>query len=130
MNIMHLSFFVKLFLSLFALSLILFFVLPEATLMLLLKLIALSIGVSILVALFYPTIRGVRKGDQVLVSRGNLPNFLGFGRKGIAVQDGKLQKEIRIRLSNGREAIGIVEDYGGTFSIPKVRLLYEETIKE
>lgn len=127
---MHLPFFIRLFLTLFALSLILFFVLPEATPMLLLKLVALSIGVSIIVALFYPSIRGVRKGDRVLVSTGNLPTILGFGRTGIAIEDGRLQKEIKIRFSNGREAVGIVEDYGGTFSIPKVRLLYEETLKE
>lgn len=98
--------------------------------MLLVKLIALSIGITILIALFYPSIRGVRKGDKVLVSKGTLPSFLGFGRTGIAIEDGKLHKEIKVRFSNGREAVGIVEDYGGALSIPKVRVLYEETIKE
>lgn len=120
----------KLFLSLFALSLIVFFFLPDATPMLLLKLVALSVGVTILVALFYPSLRGIRKGDKVLISRGNFPSFFGFGRTGIAVEDGRIQKEIKLKLSNGREALGIVENYGGAFSIPKVRLLYEESIKE
>ncbi len=127
---MHIPFFVKLFFLLLAASFILFALVPEATTILLIKLIALSIGISILVALFYPKLRGIKKGDKVLVSKSNLPSILGFGRTGVAIENGRLQKEIRIRFANGREAVGVVENYGGAFNIPKVRLLYEETIKE
>lgn len=127
---MYIPLFVKVFLTLIAISLIAFPFVPDATPILLLKLLALSIGLSILVALFYPGFRGLKKGDKVLISKGNLPNLLGFGRKGIAIQDGRLNEEVKLKLSNGREAVGIVEAYGGAFSMPRVRLLYEETIKE
>jgi len=127
---MYIPLFAKIFFTLIAISLIAFFFVPNASLILMVKFLALSLGISIIVALFYPSVRGLKKGDIVIISRGNLPAILGFGRKAITAEDGKLNKEIRVKLSNGREAVGIVESYGGAFSIARVRILYEERISE
>ncbi|MDD5023291.1 MAG: hypothetical protein PHU63_03930 [Candidatus ainarchaeum sp.] len=127
---MYIPFFVKFFFFLLSASLIIFVILPDATLMLLIKMIALSTGISILVALLYPSFRGLKKGDMVIISNGAMPALFGIGRKGVAIEDGRMNNEIKIKLSDGREAVGIVEAYGGAFSMPRVRLLYEETIRE
>ncbi|MFA5050176.1 MAG: hypothetical protein WC501_04160 [Candidatus Micrarchaeia archaeon] len=127
---MKLPFFLKFFLVAVALSLVSFAFTEDAGIIFLLKLLALSTALSIFVALLYPSIRGLKKGDRVLVSIDNLPSFFGIGRTGYAIENGKINSQIKVRLSDGREAVGIVESYGGSFNLPKVRLIYEESIRE
>ncbi len=112
----------------FSLSLIYFAVSPGMGLMGLLKLIALSTGISILASIVYPHLRGIRKGDKVVLTSPNIP-FI-FGRDGKAKTGARLNQEIRVEFFDGREALGNVEGYEGWFSPPKVRLLYEERLVE
>lgn len=94
------------------------------------KALAFAIGLSLVITLFYPHIRGIRKGDRISVINNNVPFLFGLGRTGFALMDGSLNKEIRIKFDDGKEAIGIIESYEGIFSPPKIRLLYEEKIVE
>lgn len=94
------------------------------------KALALATGFSIAFTIFYPHMRGVRRGDRVVMVGGGLPMLLGIGRSGFALNDSVLNKEVRIKLDDGKEAIGIVESYEGVLSPPKVRLLYEEKLVE
>lgn len=95
------------------------------------KALALAFATSIVFTLAYPHIRGVRKGDKVFIVGGNTPLLFSFmGRTGFALTDSRLNREIRIRLDDGKEAVGIVESYDSILSPPKVRLLYEEKVIE
>jgi len=115
---------VKLMVALFAVSLIAFALDPGMGLLTLAKFLAASFGVSLLYVLGYPHLRGVKKGDTVQIMKGALPQFLGF--TGIILNDGRIGDELRVRLSRGREAIGILESYQGLFSHARVKLMYEE----
>lgn len=94
------------------------------------KALALAAGFSIAFTIFYPHMRGVRRGDRVVMVGSGLPMLFGLGRSGFALNDSVLNKEVRIKLDDGKEAIGIVESYEGVLSPPKVRLLYEEKLVE
>lgn len=126
---MKLSLFFRLFVSTFALALLAFALNAHADLLFLLKAIALGTAVSIIVALIYPEMRGVRQGDTVSVVISNsIPSFIG--RVGKALSNAKKNSELRVRFDNGEEAVGIVESYSGIISPPKVRIIYEEKIIE
>jgi hypothetical protein len=116
---------VKLMVALFAVSLIAFALDPGMGLLTLAKFLAASFGVSLLYVLAYPHLRGVKKGDSVQIMKGALPQFFGF--TGIVLDDGRIGDEVRVRLSRGREAVGILESYRGLFSHARVKLMYEET---
>ena len=123
---MKLLLFLKSFVILFAVSLVSFFFLPSPSFMLLLKLVALSLGVSILFSNVYPHIRGIRKGDKVMIAGSGLGGeFLSILLGASALENARIHKEIKLRLPNRRIAIGIVESYEGIISPPRVRLLYE-----
>lgn len=127
---MSLSMFVKVTALSIAAALVSFAV-YGTDLLFLAKALALAIGLSIAVTVFYPHLRGIRRGDRIsVVGNGGIPLILGLGRTGFALSDGILHKEIRVKFDDGKEAIGIVESYEGMFSPPKVRLLYEEKLVE
>jgi small nuclear ribonucleoprotein (snRNP)-like protein len=115
---------IKLMVALFAVSLIAFAVDPGMGGLMLAKLLAASFGVSLLFVIGYPHLRGVKKGDRVQVMRGALSQFLGF--TGVVLEDCRVSEEVKVRLSRGREAIGVLESYEGLFSLPRVKLMYEE----
>ena len=126
---MQLSLFLKLDVVAIAISLLVFAFSPSAGLLSLAKYIALGIGISIIITLIYPSFRGVQKGDKVIVvSNSAIPSL--FGRVGMAMNGGKLQGEIRIKLDDGREIAGVIDSYSGLLSLPKVRVVYEERIIE
>lgn len=106
------------------------FALYGGDLLFLAKALALALGFSIVFAIFYPQVRGIRKGDRVSVVGGGLPLLFGLGRSGLALDDSKVNREVRVKLEDGKEAIGIVESYEGILSPPKVRILYEEKFIE
>lgn len=126
---MRLSLFFKLFLISFAVSLAVFAFIPNSTLMFLAKSIALGTGISIVITLFYPDLRGVRTGDIVSVVLNSSVHSL-IGRVGRATTNARRNSEIRVRFENGEEAVGVVESYSGILSPPKVRVIYEEKIVE
>jgi membrane protein implicated in regulation of membrane protease activity len=90
------------------------------------KAIALSFGFSLLFLIFYPKIRGVKKGDEVVVvTHSFMPSFLG--RKGKVE---KIEKDhVIVKLDeDGKEIAGIVESNEGLLTPPRVRVIYEERI--
>lgn len=91
--------------------------------------IALALGASIVLAVVYPHLRSIRRGDRVSLVKNNMPAIL-FGKAGFALNDSALHREVRVKLDDGKEAIGIVESYESVLSPPKVRIVYEETIME
>lgn len=120
--------FLRTFAVLLAVSLIWFAVQPSAGVGFLVKVVALSFAVSLLITVFYPELRGVQKGDKVVIVMGNMPVL--FGRSGVAITSGRVNNEIRIKLDDGKEAVGIIESYEGMLSAAKIRLLYEERLTE
>ncbi|MEM4707453.1 MAG: flagella basal body P-ring formation protein FlgA, partial [Candidatus Anstonellales archaeon] len=104
-----------------------FAVLPGLGILDLVKLLAGATALTILIAFFYPMIRGVNKGDEVVVVAENMPVL--FGKIGRALVNAKKGEEIKVRLNDGREVVGILEEYEGLFSPPKVKILFEKTEK-
>lgn len=122
-------FFIKLAVLSVAVSLLAFAFTPSADIMFLLKSLALLLGISILVTIAYPLVRGVQGGDNVtVVANSSIPSL--FGRGGIALNAGRKNSQVRIKLDDGREAVGIIESYEGLLSLPRVRLVYEEKLVE
>lgn len=102
------------------------FALWGSDLMFLAKGMALAIGASIVVAIAYPQLRGVRKGDRVSLVRQNMLTLPGFGKTGFALNHSSMHKEVRVKMDDGREAVGVVESYESLLSPPRVRIMYEE----
>ena len=122
---MILSLFIRTMLLAFSLSLILF-AFGIADLSLLIRLLAFSLGFSALISIFYPQLRGVKRGDKVLVIFGTLPSFLG--NVGTAQTDGKINQEIRVKMDDGSEVVGIIESYEGLFTPAKIRWKQSEKV--
>ncbi len=122
---MHVSNWIKIASIYLAIALIVF-VLIGHDFLTLVKLVALAVALTLITGFTYPSLRGIKKGDRVMVISGILPSLLGFGRVGTALENAKVNDEIRVRLDDGKEVLGIVESYEGFFSLPKVRVLYEE----
>jgi hypothetical protein len=102
---------------------------PDATLMGLLKLLAIGAVGAVAAAVFYPELRGIKAGDAVsVVTDSGIPSLIG--RMGRAAASGKKNQEIKILLQNGTEVIGIIESYTGIISPPRIRILYEERLVE
>ena len=110
------------------LSLLVFAFVPEATAASLIKSLAFGIAISIAVPAVYPDVRGIHKGDNIMVDTSAIPFFAG--KLGTALTGGRKNKEIRVRFDNGEEAVGVVESYGGLLSPPKVKIVYEERLVE
>jgi len=125
---MRLMLFVKLSV-LFSCLALLFFALTDAAVLSLLKMVAGGVVVSVAISAVYPEMRGIRKGDAVSVVTGNaLPAMLG--RLGVALDEGKRQGRIKVRLDNGNEVLGVVESYEGILSPPRIKIVYEERLVE
>lgn len=121
--------FFKLMVASLCVSLAWFALLPDSTLTGTLKLMALGTVISIGTATLYPEIRGVKQGDPVSVVTGsNIPGIIG--RVGRAMAYGRKNEQIKIVLDNGSEIVGIIENYGGLISPPKIRIVYEEKLVE
>ena len=115
----------KLIVALFAVSLLLFAAVPGfGELLTLVKLLAASFGISLLFVLFYPRLRGVRKGDTVQIMKGAISQLLGL--TGTVQGDCRVGEEVKVRIGKRREAIGVLESYEGLFTPARVSLIYEE----
>lgn len=126
---MKLITFFKFFLLAVVLSLAWFGLTPNTGLMDLLKLLAVGIALAIVMAFFWPSIRGVKKGDRLLIVSGNILPIFGAS-SGISLSDAKENAEIHFKLDNGMEGVGTLQDYGGLLSYPKVKMIYEEHLAE
>jgi hypothetical protein len=126
---MKLFLFFKMIVLALCITLLLFALLPGATIMDALKTMALGTVISIVVAVLYPEIRGIKAGDTVsVVTDSAIPSLIG--RIGVATASGRKNQQIKILLNNGAEIIGTVESYIGLISPPKIRVIYEEKLVE
>ncbi|MBN2122236.1 hypothetical protein JW721_04245 [Candidatus Micrarchaeota archaeon] len=114
----------KMLVALFGLSLVVFALVPSLGFMELAKMVAGSLGLTILFVVLYPQVRGVRKGDTVQVLEGPLAGL--FGIMGTAADDCRMEGELRVRFARGREAVGVLKSYEGLFSPARVKLMYEK----
>ncbi len=112
----------KLLLILTASSLIIYALTPEASLGYLLKLFALNWGVLIVYAIAWPHIRGVRKGDPIVVRGEPIAFFFTFPNA-IAMSNGRLNGYVELKLMDGSFGIGKVVRYQGILSHAEVELL-------
>lgn len=94
--------------------------------------LALAIGLSIVLSLAYPHVRGVQKGDTLV---GDVPRSRNMGQAilafvesapVIALEPGRQGQKIRVRLPNGKSAEGIVASYAGTFSPAYIKITETE----
>lgn len=104
---------------------LLFFGVTDLSIIEALKLQALGIFVALILTIIIPEIRGVKKGDPVTIITNSI-----FGKLGYAAEIGRKHEEIKIMLANGSEISGIIEDYGGLITHPRIRVLYEEKLIE
>ena len=118
--------FIGTFLVSFALALVAFAVLPESDLMLLLKLLALALGITLLSPFWYPHVRGVRKGDIVTITSDAVVGSL----RGEALENGRQGQEIRVLTEDGKEIQCKITKYAGTFSRAKVKANDETQVIE
>ena len=126
---MRLMFFLKLLLIFTCASLVFFAFSAEATLIMLLKMIAGGTVLAVAVSIVYPEVRGIKNGDVVsVVSGGGIPSLIG--RLGRAMQEGRKNNKIKVRLNNGNEVVGLIESYDGVITPPKIRVIYEEKLVE
>jgi hypothetical protein len=126
---MRLFMFFKLMIAALCVSLLAFALAPGVTVIEALKIMALGTVLSIGVTAYYPEFRGIKAGDTVsVVNSSGIPSLIG--KPGTAAADGKRNERIKIALDNGNEVLGVIEDYVGLVSPPKVRVIYEEKLVE
>jgi hypothetical protein len=94
------------------------------------KMIAGGIVLAGVVSILYPEMRGIKSGDVVSVITSNTSVPFLIGRFGRALEEGKKNKLIKVKLGDGSEVIGIVESYEGIISPPRIRIIYEEKLVE
>lgn len=120
--------FVKSFLVLLMISLVAF-IFFEIDALMLLKMAAGATVISVIFSIAYPEIRGVKGGDTVMIVTSDNPLTL-VGRFGKAIDDGKKNATIKVRLKDGNEMVGIIEEYSGIITPPRVKPVYEERLVE
>lgn len=115
----------RLMLGLIALSLLAFFVTPNATLGYLAKLFALDIGLGLLVFLGWPYVRGVRKGDVVFVNEGEVSPLFALPNA-VAKSNGRINGFIQVDFGNGVVGIGKIVKYQGLITHAEVRFIEKD----
>ncbi len=119
-----LGLFIKAIFSLLALALIAWALVPGLDP---LKVAAVAIGLSLLVPIGYPYVRGVKKGDGLIVVKGNVETILLFNASScVALDSGKKGDIIGVMLQDGMLAQATVIDYEGFITPAKVRITQEQ----
>lgn len=99
------------------------------------KLIALSLGVSLLVGFAQPTIRGIKRGDRLFafvqrqIRHGDQNVFMNDAIPAVALEDGKVGGKIKVSLPNGAEGEGVILSYAGVFTPHTIKLVETERIE-
>ena len=111
----RIALFFKSLVLLTAVALVSYALVPGATLELLFKLLALAVGVSLASPFVYPHVRGVRKGDDVLVfAESESAPLVGFSLKnGVALENGRIGSVISVGFPDGTEARCELTNYAG-----------------
>lgn len=131
--IMALPLTLRVFLLSTAASLISYFIFPMPLLSLA-KLLALSVGMTMLLPVIYPHLRGVRKGDAVLAINppqrqgmlGAIPMplpFMQLGGNFTALDSGRMGSRIRVSMADGTWREAEILSYSGFLQPARVRLL-------
>jgi len=106
-------------------SLIAFSLYPGMDILMLVKMLALSLGATIMINFLYDKIVGVKVHDRVVVvSNAFYPSI--FGKHGMITHMSKNRKEVKVKLDDGEEVFGIIESNETMFSPPVVRAIYSE----
>lgn len=99
---------------------------PGATLGWLAKLLAIDLGAALFVPLVWPHVRGIRKGDKLVVteeqSKAKIMALFGLFN-GKAIDDGRINGVIKVELFDGSVAFGTIVKYEGFLSNAEVRIL-------
>ncbi len=115
--------FVKSFLGLLASALLTWAAIPGLELW---KLLAGAAGLSLLIPLVYPNLRGVKRGDGLLLIKANVEPILLFSASScLALESGKRGDTIGISLPDGTLAQAVIVGYEGLITPAKVRLVEE-----
>ena len=115
--------YLKSFVVLLATSLLAYAAIPGLELW---KMVAAALGISLLLPITYPHYRGIRKGDGILLIKGNVEPLLLFNASScVALADGKVGRTIGIMLPDGTIAEGTVVGYEGLITPAKVRVVQE-----
>ena len=118
------SLFGKLLISLVSASLLVY-AFVGLPLGLLARLLALSLGVSLVAPLAYPHLRGVKRGDSVVaVNRPGVPFF--HMHTFVALEDGKIGGRIHVSASENVWREAVIVSYAGLLTPAKVRVLENE----
>ncbi len=95
--------------------------------------LALGIGLSILLSLAWPHLRGVRKGDRLVAQLPRTQNTPGgvFAFVDnvvvVALENGYSGRKIKVRIGNGKTGEGIITAYAGTFSPATIQITETES---
>ena len=131
---MSLSLFFKSVVFYTAAALMVYALSPYDGLDLLLKLLAFAAGASLLTPLVYPHLRGVRKGDELVVEFAGSSALPGFLRlffqtgSGIAMENGRIGGKIMVLMNDGSIRRCVVKGYAGFFKPAQVRLVEKEEL--
>lgn len=125
-DLMLLNLFIKMLVFFTAVALLLFGLTPDATFSYLARLLAVSLGSTIIIAIIYPHARGIKKGDQLLVME-EFPTIFFGATNATALNNGRAGEIIKIEFIDKSTGMGEIVSYEGFFSAPKVKLL-ERTV--
>lgn len=117
------------FLVSMAVAFIVFALIPGSDLILLVKLIALALGITLLSPLWYPHMRGVKAGDRVIITNPS-PFIKIKSRYGIAQDNGRKGSVITVITEDGQEVKCEIVSYASTFSKAKVRVSDDAQVVE
>ena len=113
--------FISTFLISTSLALIAFALVPGADLLLLAKLLAAALAITLSSPLWYPHVRGVRRGDRVMIV-GPSPMARMRSMYGTADENGRIGEMIRVVSDDGSELKCRIVSYAGTLSKAKVKV--------
>lgn len=100
---------------------------PGASMLTIIPLLALAVGLSLVAPFAYPHLRGVKKGDAVIIVFDAQIPFTSFKiRSGVAKTSGRKGDLIRVVLNEGNEIQARVTDYSGILTPARTRVSEKE----
>lgn len=90
---------------------------------------ALAVALAIIATAVYPNVFGVQKGEKVLlVTTDPITNRMIISLV-TALENKKLNENIKIKMSDGNTAEGIIESYPGLISPARITMKPEQNLK-
>ncbi|MFH0835258.1 MAG: hypothetical protein V1881_02860 [Candidatus Micrarchaeota archaeon] len=97
------------------------------------RLVAIAVGASLIIGFAYPSVRGIKQGDQLLafvhrrIEQNGQSLVVSDAVLVTALENGRTGGKIRVQFPNGLHAEGVIESYAGTLTPPTIRLTEAET---